>query len=155
MKRTGRSRRSTKVLLVEGVDFKTIRAEGVDIGDGTSNECGLSAISETESPLLSDTNPQKGDIIMYRTTISDCGGETKYKWERAKVLNVGDPLEANNNLSAAVLRMNPSKKNHREVQPRVVLHSVFDSLPSESCTSHFFLYFTVTQVFFMDSIRLV
>ena len=63
MKRTGRSRRSNKVLLVEGVHFKSIRAEGVDIGDGSSTECGLSAISETETALLSDKDPQKGDIM--------------------------------------------------------------------------------------------
>ena len=43
----------------------------MDIGDGTSTECDLSAISETETALLSDKDPQKGDIIMYRTTISD------------------------------------------------------------------------------------
>ena len=47
---------------------------------------------------------------MYRTTFSD-GGDTKYLWQRAKILSVGDPSEADNSLKAAIIRINPSKKN--------------------------------------------
>ena len=111
MMTTKRTRRTqVKLGLVEGVDYKTVRVEGVDLGDGNSTECGLSAIDDTETALISDKDPKKGDFIMYRTTIS-AAGETKYVWQRAKILNVGDPFEANYNLRDAVLRINPSKKD--------------------------------------------
>lgn len=109
MKRTKRTR-TAKVLLVEGVDFKTVRVEGVDLGDGNSTECGLSAVGDTETAVLSDKDPKIGDFIMYRTTSSD-GGDTKYLWQRAKILSVGDPSEANKSLKAATIRINPYKKN--------------------------------------------
>ena len=52
--------------------------------------CGLSAVGDTETAVLSDKDPKKGDFIMYRTTFSDAG-DTKYLWQRAKILSVGDP----------------------------------------------------------------
>jgi len=111
MKTKGRTRRTQVNLgLLEGVDYKTVRVEGVYLGDGNSTECGLSAIDDTETALISDKDPNTGDFIMYRTTNSICG-ETKYLWQRAKILSVGDPLEANKSLKAVILRTNPSKKN--------------------------------------------
>ena len=110
MKRGKRTGRGTKGTLVEGIDFKSI--EVMDIGDRKVmiNECGLSAIGDTETAILSDKDPKLDDFIMYRITTNNRGATT-YLWQRAKILNVDDQLETQSDLKAVTLRFNPCEKN--------------------------------------------